>query len=88
MNLNQFLPQDQWQAAEEDNCVKNCLFSITASVANYDYESALYVLEHTKRSLIELQKMKGRKEFNDKKVALAMEFIKAGVDIESALHRI
>ena len=79
MKLENFLPQDQFQAVEEDNCLKNCLYVATVATGGGEYEKALYVLEHAKRSLIELQKMKERKEIYDKKIEIAILLKKAGV---------
>lgn len=64
LKLSNFLDQDRFQAMEEINCVKNCLYAATISTGTGDFKSARFMLEQAIRSIDQLECLQKRK--NDK----------------------
>lgn len=81
MRLNEFLPQDQWQAKKEHVCIADCIYGTQTMIDAGGYKSARISLEHALRSVKELERLQERKRLNDEVVALAIQLRKEGVEI-------
>lgn len=88
MLSKKFLAQDQIPAMKEIVCASDCVYATRDLLHSGDFTSARIAAENAVRSLKELERLEERKNRNDKLVSAALEIIKAGEDIATAIHRI